>query len=76
MCIQKRFLQSPMINKLCFYYFLDHTHKRITLLPDKLPEDSKVILTNLFSRGHKIDELSPKEANDILIRASPRDVRI
>ncbi|KYQ55911.1 Sentrin-specific protease 7 [Trachymyrmex zeteki] len=50
----------------------DHTHKRITLLPDKLPEDSKVILTNLFSRGHKIDELSPKEANDILIRASPR----
>ncbi|XP_018302904.1 uncharacterized protein [Mycetomoellerius zeteki] len=51
----------------------DHTHKRITLLPDKLPEDSKVILTNLFSRGHKIDELSPKEANDILIRASPRD---
>ncbi|XP_018399292.1 PREDICTED: uncharacterized protein LOC108777009 isoform X1 [Cyphomyrmex costatus] len=51
----------------------DHTHKRITLLPDKLPEDSKAILTSLFSRGDKIDELSPKEANDILIRASPRD---
>ncbi|KAG5307231.1 SENP7 protease, partial [Acromyrmex insinuator] len=51
----------------------DHTHKRITLLPDKLPDDSKVILTSLFSRGDKIDELSPKEANDILIRASPRD---
>ncbi|XP_025989146.1 uncharacterized protein LOC105193209 isoform X3 [Solenopsis invicta] len=51
----------------------DHTHKRITLLPDKLPDDSKVILTNLFSRGDKIDELTPKEANDILIRASPRD---
>ncbi|XP_018366167.1 PREDICTED: uncharacterized protein LOC108763222 isoform X4 [Trachymyrmex cornetzi] len=51
----------------------DHTHKRITLLPDKLPDDSKVVLTSLFSRGDKIDELSPKEANDILIRASPRD---
>ncbi|XP_011707812.1 PREDICTED: uncharacterized protein LOC105462704 isoform X2 [Wasmannia auropunctata] len=51
----------------------DHTHKRITLLPDRLPEDSKAILTSLFSRGDKIDELNPKEANDILIRASPRD---
>ncbi|KAL0121481.1 hypothetical protein PUN28_006770 [Cardiocondyla obscurior] len=51
----------------------DHTHKRITLLPDKLPDDSKTILMNLFSRADKIEELSPKEANDILIRASPRD---
>ncbi|XP_011878118.1 PREDICTED: uncharacterized protein LOC105567668, partial [Vollenhovia emeryi] len=51
----------------------DHTHKRITLLPDRLPDDSKAILTSLFSRGDKIDELNPKEANDILIRASPRD---
>ncbi|XP_036141062.1 uncharacterized protein LOC105830930 isoform X2 [Monomorium pharaonis] len=51
----------------------DHTHKRITLLPDRLPEDSKSILTSLFARGDKIDELTPKEANDILIRASPRD---
>ncbi|XP_011631463.1 uncharacterized protein LOC105423416 isoform X3 [Pogonomyrmex barbatus] len=51
----------------------DHTHKRITLLPDKLPDDSKAILTSLFSRGDKIGELNPKEANDILIRASPRD---
>jgi len=65
-----------VINIIYFYYFLDHTHRRITLLPDRLPDDSKKIITNLFSRGNKIDDLNPKEANDILIRASPRDVRI
>ncbi|XP_029162555.1 uncharacterized protein LOC114934091 isoform X2 [Nylanderia fulva] len=53
----------------------DHTHRRITLLSDKLPDDSKPKLTSLFARGNKIDELNPKEANDILVRASPRDNR-
>ncbi|CAL1674391.1 unnamed protein product [Lasius platythorax] len=51
----------------------DHTHRRITLLSDKLPDDSRPKLTSLFSRGDKIEELNPKEANDILLRASPRD---
>ncbi|XP_050444549.1 uncharacterized protein LOC126848050 isoform X2 [Cataglyphis hispanica] len=51
----------------------DHTHRRITLLSDKLPDDSRPKLTSLFSHGNKIDELNPKEANDILLRASPRD---
>ncbi|XP_025270325.1 uncharacterized protein LOC105249552 isoform X2 [Camponotus floridanus] len=51
----------------------NHTHRRITLLSDKLPDDSKSKLTTLFSRGNKMDDLNPKEANDILLRASPRD---
>ncbi|XP_012219904.1 uncharacterized protein [Linepithema humile] len=51
----------------------DQTHKRITLLPEKLPDDSRATLKLLFARGGKIEELNPKEANDILIRASPRD---
>ncbi|XP_076676841.1 uncharacterized protein LOC143373447 isoform X2 [Andrena cerasifolii] len=51
----------------------DHTHKRITLLPDKLTEESKVVLKNLFSRRNLLEELNSKEANDILIRASPKD---
>ncbi|KYQ54350.1 Sentrin-specific protease 7 [Trachymyrmex zeteki] len=51
----------------------DLLHRRITLLPDKLPEDSKAILTNLFSREDKIVELNPQEANVILLRALPRD---
>ncbi|XP_076235982.1 uncharacterized protein LOC143180264 isoform X3 [Calliopsis andreniformis] len=51
----------------------DHTHKRITLLPEKLSEESKVVLKTVFSRRNLLEELSSKEANDILIRASPKD---
>lgn len=58
-----------------FYYFIDHTHKRITLLPEKLTDDSKIKLKSLFFPD-KMAELNPKEANDILLRASPKDVCI
>ncbi|XP_012137297.1 uncharacterized protein LOC100878812 [Megachile rotundata] len=51
----------------------DHTHKRITLLPEKLSEDSKIVLKNLFSQRRLLAELNTKEANDILVRASPKD---
>ncbi|KAG7206518.1 hypothetical protein KM043_003863 [Ampulex compressa] len=51
----------------------DHTHKRITLLPEKLTEESKVVLKSLFLPRQLLEELSPKEANDILVRASPKD---
>ncbi|CAL7933808.1 unnamed protein product [Xylocopa violacea] len=51
----------------------DHTHKRITLLPEKLTEESKIVLKNLFKRRRLLEELSSKEANDILVRASPKD---
>ncbi|KZC07907.1 Sentrin-specific protease 7, partial [Dufourea novaeangliae] len=51
----------------------DHTHKRITLLPEKLSEEAKVVLKNLFMPRRLLEELSSKEANDILVRASPKD---
>ncbi|XP_043519425.1 uncharacterized protein LOC122533609 isoform X2 [Frieseomelitta varia] len=54
----------------------DHTHKRITLLPEKLSEESKVVLKSLFSRRRLLEELNSKEANDILIRASPKDLKL
>ncbi|XP_012059449.1 PREDICTED: sentrin-specific protease 6-like [Atta cephalotes] len=45
-------------------------HRHITLLLDKLPKDSKAILTSLFLQESKIDELTPQEANNIFIRAT------
>ncbi|KAK2579020.1 hypothetical protein KPH14_002814 [Odynerus spinipes] len=51
----------------------DHTHKRITLLPEKLTEESKAVLKNVFMPKGLLEELNPKEANDILVRASPKD---
>ena len=52
----------------------DHTHKRITLLPDRMEDDSRLILKNVFTPGNLLEELDSKEANDILIRASPKDI--
>ncbi|XP_063983794.1 uncharacterized protein LOC135165921 [Diachasmimorpha longicaudata] len=51
----------------------DHTHKRITLLPEKISEESKNILKQLFSQNNLCEELNSKEANDILVKASPKD---
>ncbi|XP_014616796.1 PREDICTED: uncharacterized protein LOC106793974 isoform X2 [Polistes canadensis] len=52
----------------------DHTHRRITLLPDKITDESKLVLKNVFMvRKGLFEELNPKEANDILVRASPKD---
>lgn len=46
-------------------------YKRITLLPECISEDSKLALKALF--GKLMDELSAREANDILVRTCPRD---
>ncbi|XP_047354219.1 uncharacterized protein LOC124950862 isoform X3 [Vespa velutina] len=52
----------------------DHTHRRITLLPEKISDESKVALKNIFMvKKGLFEELNPKEANDILVRASPKD---
>ncbi|XP_015114998.1 uncharacterized protein LOC107039748 [Diachasma alloeum] len=51
----------------------DHTHKRITLLPEKISEESKNILKQLFHQNNLCEELNSKEANDILVKASPKD---
>ena len=55
--------------------FADETQRRITLLPERLHEDSKVTLKNIFgSLSNVLEELNNKEANDILVRASPKEV--
>ncbi|XP_011307387.1 uncharacterized protein [Fopius arisanus] len=51
----------------------DHTHKRITLLPEKISEESRVVLKQLFMQNNLCEELNSKEANDILMKASPKD---
>ncbi|XP_012541757.1 sentrin-specific protease 6 isoform X2 [Monomorium pharaonis] len=52
----------------------DHAHKRITILLDKLPKESQVLLTNLFSREvKKIVELTTKDAYNVLMRAIPKN---
>ncbi|KYN16263.1 Sentrin-specific protease 7 [Trachymyrmex cornetzi] len=48
-------------------------HKYITLLPNKFPENSKTILTSLFSRENKMVEITPQKANDLLQRTAPKD---
>ncbi|XP_043281309.1 uncharacterized protein [Venturia canescens] len=51
----------------------DNTHKRITLLPEILEPEAKIILKGLFMPDDLLVELTPKEANDILVRCSPKD---
>ncbi|XP_046586106.1 uncharacterized protein LOC107224533 isoform X1 [Neodiprion lecontei] len=51
----------------------DHTLKRITLLPEKISDEAKIILKTLFPSNQLLEELSSKEANDILVKASPKD---
>ncbi|XP_033211102.1 uncharacterized protein LOC117169082 isoform X2 [Belonocnema kinseyi] len=48
----------------------DRTHKRITLLPNTISDDAKKLLKNWFES--KLEELSLSEANDILVRATPK----
>lgn len=59
----------------CIDCVSDETQRRITLLPERLHEDSKVALKNIFGPlSNVLEELSNKEANDILVRASPKEV--
>ena len=66
-----------MTNSQSFYLEVtsaDETQKRITILPDKLNEDSKVILKQHFSGNLQLQELESKDANEILVRSSPKDI--
>ncbi|VVC99428.1 unnamed protein product [Leptidea sinapis] len=47
-------------------------YKRITLLPEVLTDEAKVALKTLF--GKVLDELNPKEANEILVRTCPKEI--
>jgi sentrin-specific protease 7 len=68
-----------MESKLGPYYdpaSRDETQRRLILLPERLHEDSKVALKNIFgSLSNVLQELSNKAANDILVRAYPKEVQ-
>lgn len=52
----------------------DETQKRITILPEKLTEDNKAILKQHFK--DLVLELESKEANEILVRSSPKEANL
>ena len=49
----------------------DETQKRITVMPEKLTEVDIEIMKNHF--GSNLQEVQSKDANDLLIRSSPKD---
>ncbi|XP_063914137.1 uncharacterized protein LOC135130642 isoform X2 [Zophobas morio] len=61
-------------------YFFDplseteESHRRITLLPETLSEECKHILQKIYAKNSVLDELTYKEANDILIKTCPKEL--
>ena len=51
-------------------------HKRITLLPDKITEETRLFIKSIYEPRCILGELTSVEANDILVRAAPKDVSI
>ena len=49
----------------------DETRKRITILPEKLSDDAKMILKRLFDPN--LTEVDAKAANTMLVASSPKD---
>ncbi len=49
----------------------DETMRRVTILPDRITEESKTILKMLYE--NEMDELDSKAANEILVRSSPKE---
>lgn len=47
--------------------------KRLTILPDKMTDDTKNIMIKYY--GDIIKELDSKTANEILVRSSPKDMK-
>jgi len=73
-CLRARKILK-MTNSQSFYLDVqsnDETQKRITILPEKLTEDNKAILKQHF--GSNVQELESKDANEILVRSSPKDL--
>ena len=62
-----------MTNSQSFYLDVqsnDQTHKRITIIPEKLTEANKSLLRQHFHCN--VQELEGKDANEILVRSSPK----
>jgi len=69
-----------MLDRNGYYYdsmSSDETHRRITFLPDKIDDDCKAILKEIYGNPDQnvLAELTGKEANDILVKASPKEVQ-
>ena len=55
------------------YYDLtcnDDTMKKITMLPEKMPDETKQLLTVFY--GDSITELDNKTANELLVKSTPK----
>lgn len=53
----------------------EEAYKRITVLPEYLVEDAKSLFTEVYSKPVNImDELTAKEANDILLKTCPKEL--
>ena len=73
---QKTRKMLKMTNSQSFYLDVqsaDETQKRITILPEKLNEENKAILKQHFSSI--LQDLESKDANEILVRSSPKDIQ-
>ena len=57
-----------------FFDISDETMKRLTILPDKMTDDTKNVMMKYY--GELIKELDSKTANEILVRSSPKDAKI
>jgi sentrin-specific protease 7 len=51
---------------------LDETQKRITILPEKLTDENKTTLKANY--GDTVQDLEAKDANEILVRSSPKEM--
>ncbi|XP_024083662.1 uncharacterized protein LOC106662776 isoform X5 [Cimex lectularius] len=49
-------------------------HRRITLLPDKIPGDTRLFIKSIYDGQCLLDELSSKEANEILVKTVPKEI--
>ena len=52
----------------------DESMKRITILPEKINDETKSHLLRLY--GGLIEEIDNQRANDILVRSSPKDSKL
>ena len=52
----------------------DESMKRITILPEKINDETKAHLLRLY--GGLIEEIDNQRANDILVKSSPKDSKL
>ncbi|CAH1402245.1 unnamed protein product [Nezara viridula] len=53
----------------------EELHKRITLLPDKITQEDRLFIKSIYESRCLMEEITWDEANDILVRAAPKDIQ-